>query len=1050
VLVRVLAALGLLGGLAETVQGAAPPAQFTPEQAKRWERRNRLLDRANAVLREGQVDEAIASVRRALALERGVRGDLSGNGLGWLDWLARTQQEQGQFAEGIESRRERLTLLRQRHGQDDWRVKDARLDLEDIQLRARLPAEQRRRLRQAERWNERVFRLWGDGRSKEALGPARKALAVRREVLGEWHRLTALGWFNLAAQYAALHRGGPALLCGRQALAVTRKVLGEKHPDYARSLNSLAKLFFDLGDSRTALPLFQNALAVNREALGEEHPDYAASLSGLGLLYRNVGDTQAAMPLLGQALRVYKEALGEKHPDSLSSLNNLAALHKERGDHQAALPLLRLALRLRKEVQGESHPDYANSLHNLASLYQDMGEHQKALPLFRKALALTREARGEFHPEYALTLNHLALLYQAMGQHSKALPLFQKALAINKEALGERHPHYALGLNNLSLLAWERGDARQSAALSGRALEAWRRHLDDNLAALSHRQRLQRLDDLAWTLDFHLSSSLADGAKGDLYEAALVYKGLSTSRAAEDRLAARNLSAAPLLEELRRARARLAAQAARPPADGTQLAAWRKRFDALEASKEDLEVKLARASDGFRRLRQRPTSGAVSSALPRGAALVEILAYDHRTPPTRKGGKGTSQRRLLAWVLREGRPAALVQLGPGAPVEQAVRLWRKTALGPSDRPSEEAAALLREKVWLPVSKRLGAARLVLFCPDGELSGLPFAALPGDKAGTFLLEEYTFARLTSGRQLLLGSPAHPDARGLLALGPLDFGKRPPGKGARFWPPLPGAALEARQVAGLFAKAFRGEPATLLEGSRAAKPRLLAELDERPAWLHLATHGYFDPPPATLLARQGDAPGSPLRREVARTFARNPLLVSGLVLAGGNEDAEAGRLTAEEVAGLDLSGVRLAVLSACQTAQGREAGWQGVQGLQRAFHEAGAKTLLASLWSVSDAATSVLMEEFYTQLWGKNLPPMQALRRAQLFVLNHPERVGRRARELRELLAKRGVAEGALAARGLGKRAGMLPAGAAKARGRSPVAWWAPWVLSGDWR
>jgi CHAT domain-containing protein len=177
-----------------------------------------------------------------------------------------------------------------------------------------------------------------------------------------------------------------------------------------------------------------------------------------------------------------------------------------------------------------------------------------------------------------------------------------------------------------------------------------------------------------------------------------------------------------------------------------------------------------------------------------------------------------------------------------------------------------------------------------------------------------------------------------------------------------------------------------------------------------------------------------------------YGRNPLLSSGLVLAGANVSAERGLLTAEEVTGLDLSGVRLAVLSACDTALGAQAGWQGVQGLQRAFHEAGAQHLLASLWSVDDAATSVLMEEFYTQLWVNEQPPAEALRRAQLTVLKGPQRVQKRALLLREALAKRGVSEQALESRGLGKTPVRLPAD--KGGDRSPVVWWAAWVLSGQ--
>jgi CHAT domain-containing protein len=178
---------------------------------------------------------------------------------------------------------------------------------------------------------------------------------------------------------------------------------------------------------------------------------------------------------------------------------------------------------------------------------------------------------------------------------------------------------------------------------------------------------------------------------------------------------------------------------------------------------------------------------------------------------------------------------------------------------------------------------------------------------------------------------------------------------------------------------------------------------------------------------------------------RLVEGNPLVRTGLVLAGANRLGPEATLTAEEVAGLDLRGTELAVLSACETALGHPSGWQGVQGLPRAFHDAGVNNVLTSLWSVSDAATSVLMERFYTQLWEKKQPPMQALRLAQLFVLKHPGRVLARARELRKELLAGGVAEEALAARGIGKRSATLPAAAAGER--SPVAWWAPWVLSG---
>jgi CHAT domain-containing protein len=179
---------------------------------------------------------------------------------------------------------------------------------------------------------------------------------------------------------------------------------------------------------------------------------------------------------------------------------------------------------------------------------------------------------------------------------------------------------------------------------------------------------------------------------------------------------------------------------------------------------------------------------------------------------------------------------------------------------------------------------------------------------------------------------------------------------------------------------------------------------------------------------------------------------PLLRCGLAFAGANvlradESRSAGVLLGEEVEGLDLRGCDLVVLSACETALGELTSGEGVLGLQRAFHAAGARSVAASLWNVQDAATSVLMEQFYTNLWQKKLSALQALRQAQLFVLKHPDSVAKRAGELRELLVKRGISEEVLALRGIGKKAGMLPVSGTAKQTRSPVAWWAPWVLSG---
>jgi CHAT domain-containing protein len=158
-----------------------------------------------------------------------------------------------------------------------------------------------------------------------------------------------------------------------------------------------------------------------------------------------------------------------------------------------------------------------------------------------------------------------------------------------------------------------------------------------------------------------------------------------------------------------------------------------------------------------------------------------------------------------------------------------------------------------------------------------------------------------------------------------------------------------------------------------------------------------------------------------------------LLSGIVLAGANRpaqpDQDDGILTALEVTELDLGGVELAVLSACESGLGQEAGGEGLLGLQRAFQVAGAKSVMASLWKVDDEWTRLLMERFYEHLWQKKMSKLEALRQAQLWMLREGSQRGPGAQ--RPVDPK--------------KLNAVQPDQA-----RRPPLFWASFVLSGDWR
>lgn len=166
---------------------------------------------------------------------------------------------------------------------------------------------------------------------------------------------------------------------------------------------------------------------------------------------------------------------------------------------------------------------------------------------------------------------------------------------------------------------------------------------------------------------------------------------------------------------------------------------------------------------------------------------------------------------------------------------------------------------------------------------------------------------------------------------------------------------------------------------------------------PSILHIATHGFFLPDQQRDEAAEANARGLALGNAPAAARGENPLLRSGLALAGANErggtaaTGEDGVLTAYEAAGLDLWGTRLVVLSACETGVGEVQNGDGVYGLRRALVLAGSETQVMSLWQVSDDATRDVMIAYY-RLLQDGAGRGDALRQVQLAMLAGGRRAG----------------------------------------------------------
>jgi CHAT domain-containing protein/tetratricopeptide (TPR) repeat protein len=927
----------------------------------------------------------------------------------------------------------------------------------------------------------------------------RQAMEIFKNALGQGHPEFATSAHNLAVLYQSLGDYARAEPLHRQAVEIRKRALGEAHPTYANSLQDLARLYWSLGDYARAEPLYRQALELARKTLGEAHRDYATCLNNLGTVYQSIGDYPRAEPLYRQALEIYKKALGEGHPDYAVGLHNLAELYRSQRDYARAEPLYRQALEILRKARGEADTDYATCLNNLALLHRSRGDYARAEPLYRQALEIRQKTLGEGHPLYANSLDNLAKMYWSMGDYTRAEPLSRRSVDIHKMALGEAHPFYALSLNNLALLYLAEGEPARAEPLLKASLEIARRNLELAATAQSERQQLAMAQSLRSALDVYLSLTAGAPVSGaPVYRYVLRWKGAVFTRQQSILHGPGALELTPLLDEWQRTTRRLATLALAVPEPKNQ-EAWRKQLAKLTEKKEQLEGELSRRSTPFRtqREQQERSPAHIQAVLPQDVALIDFLAYEHFRPPAKDRKKETSERHLAAFVVRAGRPIEQVDLGPLEEINQDIAAWRAkvqmeidATASAAQRDTTVPAAALRRRLWKPLEKYLTGVRTVLVSADGTLAQLPFAALPGQQPDRYLLEEVAIAsvpvpqllpELLSGDSRTPGANASHPPESLLLVGDVDFGaasslltaagtrrsaaRGSPGRGLPPFRPLPATLDETLVVQRYFQHRYPEGRVRLLEGSAATEEAVRQQAPKH-RYLHLATHGYFAP--QGLLSALGPPPqraGEGPASEPVELFGRHgisgfhPGLLSGVVLAGANRPVQAdeddGILTALEVSELDLAGVELAVLSACETGLGQVAGGEGLLGLQRAFQEAGARSVLASLWQVDDESTRQLMERFYENLWQKRLGKLEALREAQLALLRQGSKRGEGTK--RPVDPKEGAQGKSLEAQGLqrgeGTKRPIDPKEKARAKpleARTSPFFWAGFVLSGDWR
>ena len=833
------------------------------------------------------------------------------------------------------------------------------------------------------------------GESQKALDSLNEALFLRRTLGDRWGEAMALD--SLSDAYDAQGEFQEALNAKQRALSVFRE--NKERIDYEyTALADIGHIYEELGEPQKALDYYHQGLDLARS-----HRNRGLEVSMLSVVagaYAGAGDTGKALKYFNQALAL---AQGDRGAE-MWTLGKLGSFYVGQGEYDKAMQLFEQTL----PYHHAEHQTVleAATLYSIGVAYHRQGKLSQALEALNQALSLwpiKNRRRREI-------LREIGAVYQDSGDSPKALEYYEKSLAESRAAKDLQEEALALcDLARPERTLQHTDEARRDVEAGLQILESVRARIAGSESRSSYFAAARK--NYEFYIDL-LMQMHAEHPDQGLYATALQASEHARARSLLDMLAEAHadihqgadpklLEREKLLQQRLRARSEYQVQLLTEPHTPEQAAGVASELQALTAQYDETETRIRVTS---------PRYAALTQPVPLDLKQIQELVLDSHTLLLEYA---LGEDRSYLWVVTDSALESFTLPGR-AEIEQAARHVHRLLTARNTHPKGEdelkteariarahaeypaAARRLSEMILSPVIPLLGHKRLVIVS-DGALQYIPFAVLPvrrrpgGPNQPLVVESEIVMVPSASTvavlRRDLAGRPPAPKAVAVFAdpvfdrqdprvsthqqisqvphAGELSSSNRGlPMDLERSWAEvgsterggkIPRLPFSRREADAIIADAPPGDSFKAVDFRADRAAATSPELAQYRI-VHFATHGVLD--------------------------SRNPAL-SGIVLSLVDRRGKPvdGFLRLWDIYNLRLP-IDLVVLSACQTALGKEIKGEGLVGLTRGFMYAGAARVVASLWQVDDVATAELMSLFYQGVLKKSQPPAMALRAAQI--------------------------------------------------------------------
>ncbi len=841
--------------------------------------------------------------------------------------------------------------------------------------------------------------------------------------LGPTHQRTLFCEYNVGRAYWRANQPLEAERWIKKAADTYRESIGLRSIRAGEFHQSAARIQINNGKPNAALVYFYRALEAFENSVDSNPEPYAAGvLSNLANTYSDLRNNNLSMEFAKKA----HDALARAKPVLINQTKlamaklSLGQCLVDRGDYAEALTLFDEFLELHKKLPNNNERYstliYVECLHQRARALRGLKQLEEAYQSMELAITTFQEATRTDSEDSSDATSARIAGYELIKAYIVAdMEKHQEALAI-LESAGQRleksnsisfllKGHFSKTIGD-ELLATNQPEKARNAYL--RSLEQYYHDLLKQQLTLTATELVsvnsyarKSLGRLVGTTDLKNPRELAE-----LYQHLTRYKGMS-SRLVKARIAAireKNRSGAALQRYSETSRS----------LSGMILAVSAGNFEKLPELK-DLELKKAagmgelvgdiRISDVLKD----PDLAEIAGVLDANTAIIDIRRVESTWPE-----HSISYLAFVLTVDTGGLEIQAVPLGDAVNIDFQILAYVRGFVPENRRGLEpigkkwvspaSARQFLSKSVWKPIASAIGNRKRILVCPENVFSTLPWASLPGSQEDHYLIEDgYVFVQQISPATILELNQSHQafqaKRKKAIFIGGLEYGD--PHSSQRFaWNNLDNTGPEIDTIREMLPNEMDH---TAITGEAAIESRILDELASANV-AHFATHGFGyrelhrltdtglnNEQKQTLDAIIGQHPFSSFGLVLSLANQHVPTLVGDTRTTAGHISHHKTRdcwLTGEDLLYVDMSNMELAVLSACSSGGGFAAHDEGVFGIQRAFHLAGTRVSLASMWDVDDRRTKELMVLFYNNLFVRELSPVDALHQAQLELMKQP--------------------------------------------------------------